>query len=353
MTDVSVPKLAKWPFFLGDALMAGVAVVVCVYSPRPLGLWPAVVCSASAGFGAWLAIIPFLAEYRGALKLGESTNLLDAVTQVNRIEAVAEQVAGATGQWQGVHEHASKAVEAAREISQKMAVEAGQFRAFIEKANDVEKNRLRLEVEKLRRGEGEWLQILVRLLDNTFALFQAAVRSQQPPLIEQIGQFQRVSRDVARRVGLVAFAPNPTDPFDANLHEVADAKQALPEGAKVEQVIASGYTFQGQLVRKSLVSIASVAPESVASPVAEIAPGEPHGAEVPEPAASPADELAQGAEATGASRADHEGERVDQPEPVDGAEARRRGVSVDSAPESRIEETSNGSPSNDGQPLLL
>jgi molecular chaperone GrpE (heat shock protein) len=265
MSEAPVPKLAKWPFFLGDVLMVSAAVAVVALSQRPLGLWPALFCVASAGCGCWLAVIPFLAEYRAALKLGESANLVDALSQIIRIEAVAGQVAGATSQWQGVHEHAGKAIEAARAISDRMASETREFRVFLEKSNDAEKSHLRLEVEKLRRSEGEWLQILVRMLDNTFALFQAATRSKQPPLIEQIGQFQNIARDTARRVGLVPFAPEAADLFDENLHEPADGKERPAAGARVGEVIATGYTFQGRLVRKSLVTIATAAPEKVAA----------------------------------------------------------------------------------------
>ena len=373
MSDVSTPKLAKWPFFLGDVLMVSVAIAVLTYSQKPLGLWPAVVCSASVGLGAWLSIIPFLAEYRGALKLGESAHLLDIVNQVNRIEAVAAQVAGATSQWQGVHEHATKAVESARQISDKMTVETAEFRAFIEKSNDVEKGRLRLEVEKLRRGEGEWLQILVRLLDNTFALFQAALRSEQPPLIEQIGQFQRVSRDVARRVGLVAFAPNPLDPFDRNLHEPADAKQPPPEGAKVEQVIATGYTFQGQLVRRSLVSIVTT-PEQPVVPAA-IDNGSGGGVSIEAPEAGTASPVTTTDNAEPElSRGDGLAEHTATSEPIEASalvedgepEQSRTQSPISNGPTERIESsevtvpakpgvetTSNGSASKDGQPLLF
>jgi len=43
--------------------------------------------------------------------------------------------------------------------------------------NDSEKTTLRLEVEKLRRGELEWLQALVHILDHVFALHTAAMHS--------------------------------------------------------------------------------------------------------------------------------------------------------------------------------
>ena len=56
-----------------------------------------------------------------------------------------------------------------------LSTEARAFGDFLRKSNDAEKSHLRLEVDKLRRSENEWLQILVRILDHIFALHQAAM----------------------------------------------------------------------------------------------------------------------------------------------------------------------------------
>ena len=72
-----------------------------------------------------------------------------------------------------------------------MAAEVREFSEFMQKMNDSEKAALRLEIEKFRRGEGEWLQVLVRILDHVFLLHAAAARSGQPKLAEQIAQFSK------------------------------------------------------------------------------------------------------------------------------------------------------------------
>ena len=72
-----------------------------------------------------------------------------------------------------------------------MAAEVREFSEFMQKMNDSEKAALRLEIEKLRRGEGEWLQVLVRILDHVFLLHAAAMRSGQPKLVGQISQFSK------------------------------------------------------------------------------------------------------------------------------------------------------------------
>jgi molecular chaperone GrpE (heat shock protein) len=257
MSETPVPKINKLPFLAGDVFLQAAAIGVVAYGAHPLGLWQAVACVFAVGFGAWLGVLPFLEEYRGSLKLADSANLADSLAQINRVESVAEQIASATGQWQGVNEHAGKVLQAGKDLQERMQAEAKEFRAFLEKSNDMERSRLRLEVDKLRRAEGDWLQVLVRLLDNTFVLFQAALRSGQAPLIEQIGQFQNVSRDIARRVGLVPVTPKPGDPFDPALHEVAGENEKPAGAALIGDVVATGYTFQGQLVRKPLVLVTS------------------------------------------------------------------------------------------------
>ena len=54
--------------------------------------------------------------------------------------------------------------------------------------NDAEKGALRLEVEKLRRTEGEWVQVVVRVLGRILLLHNAAARSGQPELAAQIDE---------------------------------------------------------------------------------------------------------------------------------------------------------------------
>ena len=129
-----------------------------------------------------------------------------------------------------------------------------EFSAFQQKMHDNEKAMLRLEVEKLRRAEGEWLQIMVRMLDHVYALFHAAERSGQENLISQVGHFQNACRDTARRIGLVPFTATADEPFDAQRHKWADGEKPA-NGAIVAETVATGFTFQSRLVRPALVRL--------------------------------------------------------------------------------------------------
>jgi len=255
MTEHITAKLPKWPFLVGDLALLGLASFIVIRSDWPLGLWQIAFCFVATALGAWLCVFPFLKEYHAASKLAESNALSTALAQIRNLEQIQNSIANATGNWMSVHDHSEKTIAAANEISKQITTEALAFRQFLEKANQSEKAHLRLEVEKLRRSEGEWLQVLVRVLDHVYALNQAGARSGQPALISQLIQFQHACRDAARRVGLVPVGANPYDTFDPNAHQLASAQESLPPKAQVTEVFAVGYSYQGTLIRKPVVSV--------------------------------------------------------------------------------------------------
>ena len=130
--------------------------------------------------GAVLGITPFVLEYQATLKLAEANALATVASQMQNLENIAGQITRATSQWQDVQQSADKTAASAHSIAERMAAEVKGFAQFMEQVNDREKATLRLEVEKLRRVETEWLQVLVRMLDHVYALHVGAVRSSQP-----------------------------------------------------------------------------------------------------------------------------------------------------------------------------
>ena len=86
MRDVAEPRIAKWPFISGDAVFLGAAWFIYFQSKLPMGAWQIffmVVCVAG---GAWLAIMPFLLEYRLTVKLLETSALTSAVDRLQNVE---------------------------------------------------------------------------------------------------------------------------------------------------------------------------------------------------------------------------------------------------------------------------
>src|SRR5271155_863858 len=202
MNDATNWKVPKWPFLLGNALLLAFAYFIVWKSPHPIAKWEIIACFASAAFGALIGTVPFILDYRAMGKLIE-VNALGAVSdKIQNLEKLAAQISSATNEWANAQAQAEKTSAAAKGIADKMAAEVREFMEFMDKMNDSEKSTLRLEIEKLHRGEAEWLQVLVHILDHIFALHGAAVRSGQPQVVDQIAHFQNACRGTVRRIGL-------------------------------------------------------------------------------------------------------------------------------------------------------
>lgn len=257
MRDQIVPKLHKWPFFLGDVLLLGLAFYICFQSTPPLHRWEIAACVLCVALGAALGVLPFISEYRAIVKLAEVENFVSVASQIQNLEEVATQISSATNHWQMAQDAADKTTKAAKEISDGMAAELRKFTEFMQRADAGEKAALRLEAEKSRRAENEWMQVIVRMLDHVYALHAAAARSGQAGLARQIDNFQNACRDAARRVGLVPFVAQNAEAFDAQKHQLVEEDAKAPEGALVAETLATGYTFQGRLLRPAIVTLQS------------------------------------------------------------------------------------------------
>ena len=258
MKEVSDWNIPKWPFLAANAALLAVAALVIARAAHPITQTEFILATATGALGALLGCLPFILEYRATKKLVEINATTTVAEQLQDLKKYSAQVATATDQWARVQEttkgDAEKTVAAAREITERMTVEIREFNEFQVKLNDTEKGALRLEVEKLRRAEGEWLQVVARILDHIFALHTAAARSGQPEVAEQIGQFQNACRDAARRVGLTPFGAEPDEKFDEKKHRAHGVENPPADGV-VAETLAPGITFQGRLVRPALVRL--------------------------------------------------------------------------------------------------
>ena len=266
MKDAKNWMVPKWPFLLGDALLLAAAYFLIQQAPHPIGRWEIVTAATCVALGAVLGALPFVLDYRAIVKVIEAGALGAISEKIQNLEKLAAQIGSATNEWLNVQTQAEKISNGADEIAGKMTGEIRRFSEVMQKMNDSEKAALRLEVEKLRRGEAEWLQALVRVLDHVFTLHAAATRSGQPKLTEQIAQFQNACRDAARRIGLAPFEPVPDEPFDAERHRVAGMEGKPPGDAVVAETAAPGFTFQGRLLRPALVRLRENTPTPVAAP---------------------------------------------------------------------------------------
>lgn len=293
MSETPAPgALPKLPFYIADAVLSGIALLV-LYRQGSLDTTGdyviAALCLCAAAFAAWLSIVPWLKEHDTQGAVATTENLRAALDQIKQVQNVASQIQQANLHWQGAQDAASRTVGSAREIADRMKIEADAFTKFVQNARDEQRGHLELEVEKLRRTENEWLRTSVLILDHIFALYQAGARSGQPNLAAQLEQFQNACRDAARRMGLASYVPAPGEPFDARGHQLADPKADAPATARVREVLMTGLTFQGQLLRKSVVMVGDTVPAPETRSGAE-EPGEPAATDDPEPP-SPQQEL--------------------------------------------------------------
>ena len=271
-------KVPKWPFFLADALLFAFAYYFMLHAPRAVTyLELAALAAACVAVGGVLSLIPFYLDYRAMAKALE-VNALGAVAEkIQKLDTLSAQINAVTNRWEIIQgtlqADAGKTTATAKQIADKMGEEVRQFNEFMQKMNDSEKATLRLEVEKLHRGETEWLQVLVRILDHVFALHTAAVRTGDQKFAEPVTNFQNACRGTVRRIGLTPFVAGPDEKFNAELHQISGSKEKPPEGAIVAETVGVGYTFQGKLLRPALVRVRD-ANTPAAKPVERSAPVE-------------------------------------------------------------------------------
>jgi len=268
MSEKSAPgALPKWPFYVADGVLCVIAMFVLARqgSLDSTGDYViAGICLATAALAAWISILPWLKEHDTQAAVATTENLRASFDQIKQVQSVAGQIQQANLHWQGAQDAASRTVQAAQDIADRMKLEAEAFAKFVQNARDEQRGHLELEIEKLRRTEGDWLRTTVQMLDHVFALYQAGTRSGQPNLAAQLEQFQNACRDVVRRLGLIPYVPARGEPFDSRGHQLADPKAEAPAAARIQEVLMTGLTYQGQMLRKSVVLVAqgSPAPET-------------------------------------------------------------------------------------------
>jgi molecular chaperone GrpE (heat shock protein) len=253
MSDAK-PPLPLWPFIVVDALFLGLAGLLLKFGHHPLSWQEAGLLVLCGALGSWSFVTPFLRRSADEQAFSQAKLLAEATGQIQKLDQLAGQINGATNQWLELQSQTSQAAESARQVAERMAVEATAFTEFMQRAGEREKAHLRLEVDKLRRTEGERLQIIIHILDHVFALFQAARHSGQPALVEQIGQFQNACREATRRIGLAQTAGLEGAVYDPELHQLPENVSPV-ENAVVADTLAAGYTYQGQVLRKPIVAV--------------------------------------------------------------------------------------------------
>ncbi|MDB6055501.1 MAG: hypothetical protein JWN25_3024 [Verrucomicrobiales bacterium] len=290
--------LPKWPFFLADLVLLTFAAVSMLRVGGPNTstdrlIWIGTVC-----IGCLISLVPYL--YTGASS-SENTSAADderleelKLAVQNSGEKLPDLLVPHLDKMQAALHERFLGIEAGVQASRKS------FDGLITVLNQQQSAELahaRLETEKLRKGDGEWLQLVVHLMDQAFALFQAAVNSGQHAVAQQLSLYYSHCRDLVRRKGLVPLLPEPGTPFNGDEQMITEGTRAA-EDSKIASVVVPGYTFQKQIVRKALVTLALSTPSPVEAPAPvhieevkpEIEPEEPIVEKPVEPSAAESQE---------------------------------------------------------------
>jgi hypothetical protein len=97
MDEQPGPRLNKLPFLVGDLLLLAAAAWLALRAGPAPDVWRDLLVVVCVGLGAWLAVLPFLADHRAAVRLAEAAGLASTIEQVKGLEAVVQQVAGEIG----------------------------------------------------------------------------------------------------------------------------------------------------------------------------------------------------------------------------------------------------------------
>lgn len=100
-------------FFARDTLLLGLAWFIYTQGTHPLAGRELALVTLCVLAGAGMAILPFVLEYRAAVKVAEAGALTSVVAQIGDLAKVPEQISGATSRWQLAQEAADQTADAA------------------------------------------------------------------------------------------------------------------------------------------------------------------------------------------------------------------------------------------------
>src|SRR5678816_1587850 len=72
MTERRLPSIAKWPYYIADVVLVGLAFWIVNHYPHPLPLWPATLMAGCVVAAAVLGVWPHRAEYQTAVQAADA-----------------------------------------------------------------------------------------------------------------------------------------------------------------------------------------------------------------------------------------------------------------------------------------
>ncbi|HWZ95898.1 MAG TPA: hypothetical protein VNW30_11945 [Opitutaceae bacterium] len=128
LLPADTPRMPKWPFLAGDALLLGLALAIGFYAHNPFAGKPLILIFACVALGAVLGTWPFIADYERKRNemLDERQRGLETLAQT--ITSSAEQISIAAQSLSGIAETAAKNFTLAEQLPARLQEKMGEIR---------------------------------------------------------------------------------------------------------------------------------------------------------------------------------------------------------------------------------
>lgn len=200
------PRLPKWPFLVGDAILLGVAVTIASRAPAPYTNAVAIAISACVVLAALLGAIPFLADYAAKQDeaLDERQRGLEALTRT--VAESAEQISIAANGIHELNDFAQKYLKQAEALPGKLQERIHNFNRQLNEATVAENEALQQEVNSLRASDLEKLETVAERTAKAIAeltKLDAAVAKQLAAAREALAQVPKTLADLPAAIARV------------------------------------------------------------------------------------------------------------------------------------------------------
>lgn len=218
----SPPSVARWPFYLGDIVLLGLACLAILYGGVPLptpNIVIAVVC-ALAGIG--LLVAPYLLEFDTKLKIAQEAAKSAADSQAKRLGHAAEQLSNVISRSQSTEEQAGQALGSLEDLSEKLAAQIEELTQVLARDGSPSADDPIGEISSLLQARDQQIKGLATKLSGVEkALIELADRESPAPAKPADSQAPPVA---------VSVPEAPKEKFDPPVPEKKETKRS-PEPA--------------------------------------------------------------------------------------------------------------------------
>ena len=252
-TASTTSSVNKMPFFVADAVLILASICILAFAQHPLSGSACWALAIILGCGAWIAILPWYQENKNNAALSQLDGLRSVSECIQQMNTFSAGMNSAIASLANVQKMTEASARAASEAETKIVEHSQDFAERLAQAVNYEKSSFQIEIDKLRRVENDWINTGIGIMDHVLALTHAGIQSGKPEIAEQMRRFRGACLDIAARAGLQPFLPAPTDTYDPEKHVLPPNTPTPEPDTRISRVIAPGFNYQGQMVRKAMV----------------------------------------------------------------------------------------------------